>query len=252
MSVVTATVIGESGVIGHDICNLMSLDIRREVNRIPRATLTLLDGDSAESEFVASNSGHFDPGKEIQVKLRYEDKPQEEAIVFKGLVVRHNLEANNHLSQLTVELKDAAVKLTKARKSAIFVDQTDKQVIEKLVSEAKLKSGVVDATDTKHAHLVQYDCTDWDFIVSRAESQGLLVIAEDGELSVRAVDLAKLLAAQAPKSHQLKYGDNIYELELSLDAEEQYEAVDSRAWDVTQNKMTDPKNLPEFSFVFSC
>ena len=69
MSVVTATLFDDSGVIiGANICKLTALDIRREVNRIPRANLVLLDGDAAKSEFVVSNSEHFALGKEIEIK----------------------------------------------------------------------------------------------------------------------------------------------------------------------------------------
>ena len=243
MSVVTTTLISESVVIGADVCQLTAMDIRREVNRIPRANLVLLDGDAAKSEFVVSNSEHFALGKEIEIKLRYEDKPENEITVFKGLVVNHSVSASNEGSYLSVELKDAAVKLTKGRKSTVFVDQTDNQIIEKLVKDAKLTKGVVDATRPQHAHLVQYYCTDWDFIISRAEAQGLLVTAEDGKLSVRSVDLSK----KPKEAYHFKYGDNIFNLEFSLDAEDQCQEVNASAWDIKTNKMTSPSKAKSFA-----
>ena len=242
MSVVTTTLTSESVVIGADVCQLTAMDIRREVNRIPRANLVLSDGDAAESEFVVSNSGHFAPGKEIEIKLRYEDEPESESTVFKGLVMRHNVSASNKSAYLSVELKDAAVKLTKGRKSAVFIDQADSQIIEQLVEAAGLKKGIIDATRPTHAHIVQYHCTDWDFILSRAEAQGLLVSAEDGKLSVRSVDLTK----PAKRTHQFKYGENIYDLEFSLDAEEQCQAVNTSAWNIKENKMTKPRKAASF------
>ncbi|MFT7265141.1 MAG: Rhs element Vgr protein [Halioglobus sp.] len=234
MSVVTATLLSQSTVIAENNYELVSVDIRREVNRIARATLVFLDGDATIGVFALSNKEDFQPGKEIEVKLRYEGKT-EDATVFKGLVMRHSVEANAQTSQLSLELKDAAVKLTQTRKSAVFVDQDDAEIIGKLLKDAELKVGVLDPTQPKHAQIVQYYCTDWDFMVSRAEAQGLLVVTEDGEVSVRKVDLT------AKPKRVFKYGINdIYDLEFSLDGGEQCSEVNSSAWDVKQNKMTDP------------
>jgi phage protein D len=85
---------------------------------------------------------------------------------------------------LTVELKDAAVKLTQPRKTTVFREQTDDQVIGKIIAAGGLKKGALSSTQPKHAELVQYYCTDWDFILSRADIHGLLVIVNDGEVFV--------------------------------------------------------------------
>ncbi|NEO17461.1 MULTISPECIES: hypothetical protein [unclassified Moorena] len=43
--------------------NVMSIDIIKEVNKIPIAQIILLDGDAAEQEFAISNTEFFKPGK---------------------------------------------------------------------------------------------------------------------------------------------------------------------------------------------
>ena len=212
MSVVTTTLLNASGVIGQHNYELISIDIRREVNRIPRATLALMDGDATTGQFTLSNQPDFEPGKELEIRLRYESL-SEDTTVFKGRVVRHSVEAGGQGSQLCIELKDAAVALTRTPKSVVFVDRDDAQVIGELAKAAGLKVGRLEATQPRHAHIVQYYCTDWDFIVSRAEAQGLLVSAHDGELSVRKIDLS------APPKQVFEYGlSEIYELEFSVDA----------------------------------
>lgn len=230
MAVVTATLLSEKKIV--DAYQLISIDIRREVNRIPHASLVVLDGDATQGEFAVSDKPYFEPGKEIEIKLRYESETPD-ATVFKGLVVRHGVEANAQGSLLRVELKDAAVKLTQARKSAVFVDQDDAQVIGKLIKDGSLTSGSIAATRPRHRQIVQYHCTDWDFIVSRAEIHGLLAVAEDGKISVPKVQLS------GEPRHTFKYGfSEIYDFEFDLDAGSQYPKVQSRGWDVKQRKLT--------------
>ena len=40
-------------------------------------------------------------------------------------------------------------------------------------------------TTAEHKKLIQYYCTDWDFIQSRADANGLVTIINDGALSIK-------------------------------------------------------------------
>ena len=189
MSVVTSTILS-AGQSMDPTFELLSVDIVREVNRIPYAQLVLLDGDAAQQEFPISNAPFFEPGKEIEIKLRYEDAPQSDATVFKGVLVGHRVEADENGSLLTVDIKDVAVRLAVTRKSAIFRSQTDDKAIAKIIGDSGLAKGLIPATPTQHDELVQYYATDWDFILSRAEANGLLVVIDDGEVSLMEVSLS--------------------------------------------------------------
>ncbi|MFN0195036.1 MAG: type VI secretion system tip protein VgrG [Aestuariivirga sp.] len=240
MSVVTATILSENAKIDA-IHELISIDIRREVNRIPSANLILLDGDAAKRKFALSDAAYFEPGKEIEIKLRYESETQD-ATVFKGPVIRHGVEATANGSLLKIELKDAVVKLAQVRKSAVFREQSDDEAISKLVKDGGLKSGTIAATKPKHAEIVQWQCSDWDFIVSRADSNGLVVVADDGKISVRKVELSG-----QPK-HAFDYGiSEIYDLEFEADASSQYASVESSGWDIKKAEATAPAAAKNFA-----
>lgn len=43
----------------------------------------------------------------------------------------------------------------------------------------------MDATSFKHPALVQYCCTDWDFALSRADTNGLLMTCTGKKISVK-------------------------------------------------------------------
>lgn len=242
MSVVTATILSAGTQIDPGY-QLISIDVRREVNRIPHASVVLLDGDAAKRKFAISDTQYFEPGKEIEIRLRYE-RETEDATVFKGPVIRHGVEASEQGSLLRVEMKDAAVKLTQTRKSMVFRDQSDDAVIRKLIEDAQLKAGTIDSTEPKHAEIVQYYCSDWDFIVSRADVQGLVAVADDGEISVRKVETS----AGAKAKHRFDYGvSEIYDFELELDAGSQYAKVQSSSWDIKEQKASEPAEAKVFT-----
>jgi len=241
MSVVTVTITSE-GDLMDPIYELRSLDIIKEVNRIPYAQVVLLDGDATKQIFEISDTDFFLPGKTIEIKLRYEDKASEEATVFKGLVVRHGVEAGGQGSLLTVECKDAAVVLTAGRKSKIFRDQTDDKIIGQIVAAAGLTKGKMAATQPAHAELVQYACTDWDFILSRADVQGLLVVVDEGTVA-----LQEIVLDGQPKQ-TFEYGiSEIHNFEMQADASHQFESVQSIAWDVKAQKLTGEVKAKAFS-----
>lgn len=231
MPAVTPTILG-AGQAMDPTYDLLSIDIRRECNRIPQAELRVLDGNAAKKEFPVSDSGFFDPGAEIEIKVRYEG--EEDATVFKGLVVRHGLEATDRGSVLVIVVKDAAVKLAGARKSAFFEKKTDDAIIKSLISDAGLDAGDIAATKPEHPGMVQYYCTAWDFILSRAAAQGLFVVADDGKISV------VKLEAPGEAKHTFEYGiTEIFDVEIEADAGAQYEAVKSIAWNPKEQKPTD-------------
>lgn len=230
--VVTATILSEGSKMNLEY-NLISIDIIKEVNKIPTAQIILLDGDAPKREFSISNTNFFKPGNKVIIKLRYEGEPQKEAIVFEGIIVRHSLEANQYTSVLTVDLKDTAVKLTTQRKSAVFRDMTDKEIISKIIGDGGLQAKSIAATKAKHQELVQYYCTDWDFILSRADVNGHWVLINDGKITVASPDLS------AVKKHTFNYGiSEIYELEMSADILHQYAAVEATAWDVKNQNIS--------------
>ena len=232
MSVVTPTILS-SGQSMDPSYELLSIDIIKEVNRIPYAQIVLLDGDAAQQTFAISNDAFFEPGQAIEIKLRYEGAPEDEATVFKGLVVGHGVEADAQGSLLTVELKDEAVKLALSRKSVVYRDQKDNEIIEQIISDGGLQAGTIAATQAQHAELVQYYCTDWDFILSRAEAQGLLTVVDDGEISLAEIN------RDGESKGSFEYGlSEIFDFEIKADAGHQYPGVQSIGWDIKNQALT--------------
>ncbi|MGR9014464.1 MAG: type VI secretion system tip protein VgrG [Gammaproteobacteria bacterium] len=225
MSLVTVTVLSNNQVVGASY-ELLSVQVNHEVNRIPYAELIYVDGEAADRKFALSDTDIFEPGKKIEIKLRYEDDSTSEKTVFTGLVVRHEVNVESTDSTLTVLIKDAAVAMTQGKNHRIFTQMSDTDILNKIIGLHDLSAGTIADTEVKHAEIMQYACSDWDFMLARAESNGLLLTALDGEIS------AQLITSPDNPKTTLNYGiDDIHSFDIVANGEGQYEKISGTAWD---------------------
>lgn len=202
--------------------------IQKAVNKVPSARLVLYDGDVAAADFKLSAGDLFVPGKEIEIKAGYNN--QEESI-FKGIIIRHGLEVSDKASKLILELKDPAVKMTVGRKNKYFFESKDSEIIEEVIGTYGGLSADVEATSATHPEMVQYYVTDWDFILTRAEVNGKLILVEEGK--VRVIKPETSAEAKA----ELQYGTNVVEFQAEMDARTQYSASKSTSWDLANQEL---------------
>jgi len=211
-----------------DSIEILSVLVSKRINRIASATLVLIDGDMPEKDFPLSNSQTFKPGAEIEIKAGYASR---EETLFKGVIVRHGIKIDaSNLSRLVVECRDKAVAMTLGRNNANYVDLKDDAIIRKIIGNYAELTSSVEATSVQHAELVQYYCTDWDFMLSRAEANGLLVLVDDGKVTVQAPDLG---AADL----QVTYGEDLIDFDADIDARTQLQEVKAASWDSKQQKV---------------
>src|SRR5262249_8557616 len=138
--------------------------------------------------------------------------------LFKGIVVRHSLRGRDHSApQLIVECRHPAMKLTVARRNATFIDQTDSDVFESLLSAANIKHDI-ETTPLKHKQLVQFHTSDWDFILARARANGKHVLPKDDLLSIKSPSLSGNPVCT------LQFGSTLLELDAEIDARLQFSA----------------------------
>ena len=181
-SVVKLTVLSNGSAIDASI-QIVSVEVSKTINRIPRATIVMLDGDMPEKDFPISNTDAFKPGTEITINAGYD---QNEDTIFEGIVVRHGIKiSGNNDTRLVIECRDKAVAMTVGRKNANYVDSLDSDIVSTLIGNYSGLTADVETTTTSYKELVQYYCTDWDFMLSRAEVNGLLTIVDDSTVTVK-------------------------------------------------------------------
>lgn len=223
--VVSQKVLINGTELNHEIM-LMQIVVSKSFNRIASAKLTFSDGAASERDFPLSNDDLFKPGNEIEVQLGYHSEVE---TVFKGIIVKHAVKVGRQsTSLLMIEAKDKAIKLTTARKSIYHLEMTDSEVITELAGD--LNTDDVEATTFTHKQLVQYNATDWDFIVTRAEANGMLVFTDDGNLVATKPD------ATTDPVLVATYGQNILEFEAEMDARRIKQSITSHAWDYTKQE----------------
>ena len=202
---------------------IASVSINKAINKIPHAKIVVLDGDMPNKDFPISNSDDFKPGSEIEINAGYD---QTEETIFKGVVIKHGIKiTGDNYSRLVIECRDKAVAMTIGRHNANYIDSKDSDIISTLISAYNDLSSDVEATTTEYKELVQYYCSDWDFMLSRAEANGLLVCVEEGKLSVKSPQ------TDAAAELKVSYGDDLMEFHADMDARTQLAEVSSTSWD---------------------
>jgi Rhs element Vgr protein len=201
---------------------LLSVTIRRAFNRIPWAEIAIRDGDMPTGTFPVSDAATFAPGATVSISAGYGD---EKSQLFSGVVVRHGIRIDGqNESRLIIQCRDLAVKMTIGRSNANFVDSTDADVMSSLIGAHGLSANVGATTGT-YGELVQFYSSDWDFLLARAEFNGMLVNVQDGTINVLAP------TANNDPAFGLTWGADLYEFDADIDARLQYESVQATAWD---------------------
>ncbi|MCW3084477.1 MAG: Rhs element Vgr protein [Bacteroidetes bacterium] len=216
-----------------DTYAVSALMVTRSVNKIPFAQLILLDGDVSEQDYPASSSETFIPGAKVEILMGHGQKDKK---VFSGIIIKHSIQLlQGQPMMLTLELKDETVKLTVGRKNKFFENKTDDAIIKDVL---KSFAGKLEPTTVQHEEMVQYFCTDWDFVMSRADVSGQLVFVEDGKVNVNKPDFT-----QTPKL-SVVFGANVYEFEAEMDARDEYKSVEASSWDDATRKIVKKTSKP--------
>lgn len=210
------------------VYEVLSLTLTQVVNKLPIAKIVLRDGSAADQDFPVSNADALAPGTQLSIKI---GRDGNNALLFKGIVIHQGIKFRQDGNPvLTVECRDEAVKMAIGRHSKYYEQVKDSEVIEQLIRNHGLSSDV-EVTSLQHKEMVQHHCSDWDFLLLRAEVNGKLVIVNQGKVQVKSPDTAATAALQ------LQYGSSLLELEAEMDARYQWNAVQATAWNYTSQQL---------------
>jgi Rhs element Vgr protein len=215
--------------------HVLSVTVNRELNRIASAALQIDDGEAAKATFPASNAGTFLPGQPIEIRFGYRSQNE---TVFKGTIVSQHLKVRKSGGVLSVACYANAIKMTAARKSKYFVDMKDSDIMEQILDAHSLSKDVEVTTPDLKA-VLQYDSTDWDFLLYRAEANGQVIMVEDDTIRI-----AKPTFSGSP-ALDMTYGSTVLELDVEMDARWQTSGITAVSWKAAdQNAITAEANEP--------
>lgn len=220
--------------------NVTSISISKDVNKITSCEIVLLDGSVVKEDFPISDSSAFVPGTTIEVQMGYEGTNQ---TVFKGVVLRQGLRVvRDQGPTIEVICKDEAIKMTVGRNNAYFKETTDSDVISGLIGNYGGLEADVTATSGQLPEVVQYYATDWDFMMARAEFNGMIVTTDSGTVAVKNPD------DETDEVLEVIYGQDILSFDAEIDSLNQYKTVKCNAWDLkTQQIVTGQSNISDYS-----
>lgn len=233
----TATfVVKVNGTAIADELSVLSVHIEKKINRIASAKITILDGEPNTGTFDASSSATFVPGAEVSIEAGYDNT---NAVVFSGLIVSQTIRIDSLVgSALEIECRDKAIKMIVGRKSLTFNQKKDSDIISSIIGTYSGLSSDVTATTTTWQEQVQYYVTDWDYILSLAEANGLIVTTLNGKVSVNSPDKATSSVLK------VTYGDNLLEFNAKLNAVTQLGSVTSNSWDFKTQAVVNSQASP--------
>ncbi|MEO8763565.1 MAG: type VI secretion system tip protein VgrG [Ginsengibacter sp.] len=202
--------------------NVLSIIINKKVNSIPIAEIVLQDGTPAIQKFEISDSEDLLPGRVIEIKA---GNGGENHQAFKGIITGHALTIKEKgVSQLLIHCSDEAVRMTAGRHSRYFQQLKDSDVFEQLIGSYKL-TGDAEATNVEHKELVQQHMSDWDFILLRAEANGMLANVNAGTVKIRRP------SGDAKPVLSVVYGESLIDFQAEMDARYQWKNVEATSWD---------------------
>ncbi|WP_297338269.1 phage baseplate assembly protein V [Algoriphagus sp.] len=222
---------------------IISVAVTWEINRIAQASLKLSDGGvfGLENEpFTNSASSDFVPGNEIELNLGYGD---ERSLSFKGLVTGQRLVVRRDTSYLLVTCKHKAFTLTKSRSNQVLKDSKDDDLFSQLITNAGLTADVEAASQYSYP-LFQYNSSDWDYLIIRAEVNNFFVLTDQDKVSVKAIDVS------GTPEYAIQADLTVLDVDLELSGENTFPDFNFSSWDPkTQQKisvnasMSDPSSI---------
>ncbi|HRW61881.1 MAG TPA: type VI secretion system tip protein VgrG [Bacteroidales bacterium] len=214
---------------------IISVSVNKEVNKVASALIQLYDGGFADGEgYAVSDSGDFNPGSEIEISAGY---ASDEETIFKGIVIKHGLRLSHGNFILEIECKDEAIKTTVGRKNRIFEKKTDSDIISEVLGNYSSITIDVESTSYAHPELLQHYIADWDFVIQRAEVNGMVLLNSDGEIKIKKPDAGSPVLKLSPD-------DGILSFNANIDAKNILGSVKGVSWDMDNQDIIEATSNP--------
>lgn len=206
-----------------DSIEVHSMEIEMGVNKIAEAKIIVLDGDPSEGNFEISSGDTFVPGKAVVIEAGYDNKNK---VIYKGIITKQVIQVDDELGPtLEIECRDQAIKMAVGRNCLTFSKKKDSEIISSIIGNySDLENDITDTT-YQWPEQVQYYVSDWDYILTRAEANGMIVTDINNKVSVVKPD------ATTTSVITVEYGENLLECKANLNSVSQLGSTKASSWD---------------------
>lgn len=210
---------------------IVRIETQRVFNRVPWAEIVLVEDVALEQELTFRNDESFEVGKSLEIKLRPGGNEGKDQKIFKGIITGSRLRNRARSRELILQVHDVVFQTTLHRNNALFTEMTDSGIMSEILSAyPEITIGTIEGGEVEHPEMIQYNSSDWDFILARADANGLCLLAEDGKVSI--------LPPKKGSDHSLTLGkDELLEMELSLDMRWALNQAKAIGWNADEQEL---------------
>ncbi|AZC38226.1 phage baseplate assembly protein V [Pseudomonas chlororaphis] len=205
------------------------VEIQAEVNQIPSARLVLSIADNALAK-AEEEVALCKPGSEFRIGAK------QGSTLFSGILVQQSMRLQTGSSELTLTIKHPLQRLTASLRSQVFMDAKEEAILRELCSAQGIAIKKLEGVDATHPQMVQFACSDWQFMAARLRANRVWLVPELDSVSV----MKPVLARQA--NHTVykdgKKGPGIEEAEWQFSCQEQPKQLAVSAWDLPEQVMS--------------
>lgn len=225
---------------------VQTLTILQGINKIPSASLMIIDGDASEQDFLISSSDEFLPGKKIGISLGYlqGEGASDTPFLFTGIIITNTHKVNNHCCELSIECKHETEKMTINKSNSHYKKNVTATEIARDLLEEKnhLSNYDIDEVALKHEQLMQANVSDWDFMISRIDLAGMICVINNDIVRIKVLKVETPPENESGEMLQLVHGRNILELSADKDSRLRNDEVKVVTWDFKEQKVSTSSN----------
>src|SRR3546814_6806591 len=122
---------------------------------IPFARIRIGDGDASLEDFPLSNQEQLIPGNEIEIRIGYRS---DNTNLFRGIIVTHSNRITAGRTELVIECRDQAVKMTLGRKNKHFEEVTNADIAEEIIGRYGIEREI-ESSAYQYREAVQFNTT---------------------------------------------------------------------------------------------
>lgn len=209
-----------------------AINIVYKANKIPYAVINFIDGDPAKETFILSSSADIEPGAVVTIEMGYKGVNVK---VFKGVIVKHSVKLVATKTYTYIECKDPVFKMTVAKKNRVFGDGSaavaDDANFTTIFTDYSLSSRL-DMKSTPYIaqnSITQFYSSDWDFVLSRAEINGKLILIKKPDSDYGKISIDNPLSTGTAAT-TYTFGKNLLDFDLESNATTQIKEAQVSTW----------------------
>lgn len=212
---------------------LVSINTKKEVGKIATSTVKFTETmpwDAGAAVAGIQDDSLLKPGEPMVIKV---GTVTSKKVIFDGVVSEIGIGSlTMNGTSIDITGKDKSEGMTVDRQNKHFQEQTDSQIMSDIITKHGLKVGEIESTSYVHEDLPQFDSTDWDFLLARADFYGFVVKVVDGEVSIKKPEVSGPQAVYT-------YGVDISDMKLDVKSKDQVKEFKAFAWNHDEQKIDD-------------